>query len=451
MTQENLPAIPDLPGALIPQSLPEVQAEDFLPAIGRWSRVGGWVLLGGFGLALILGAVLQYRVVVKASAVVRPEGELRQVQAASEGKVLQILARDNQWVRRGQVLARLDDSRLQTRERQLRSSIAQSELQQRQVQEQLADKERQIQLEQTALDRVVAATSAEVAVSQRSYRDRRQIALAESQEAAAAVDLAREELNRYRQLQNTGAISQLQLREKEAGLKVAIARRLKADTSLNPDRGEVVRTEQRRLQEQSSGLASMARLRQEQQQLLQTQADLQRRLQEDRENLRQVQVELGNTIVRAPVSGHLQQFQLRNPGQVVTAGTVLAQMLPDDARLVIKAQVPTEDISKLKLGQRVALRIGSCPYPDFGTLAGQVTAISSDALPSAREASASSSASPTAPSSYEVTIRPDTAQLRSQSQRCSLQAGMPGQADIITREETVLSFFLRKARLMSNL
>ena len=317
------------------------------------------------------------------------------------------------------------------------------------MQLQLADKERQIRLEQAALDRVMAASNAEVAVSQRSYRDRRQIALAESQEAAAAVDLAREELNRYRQLQNTGAISQLQLREKEANLKVAIARRLKADTSLNPDRGEVVRTEQRRLQEQSSGLASIARLRQEQQQLLQSQADLQRRLQEDRENLRQTRVELGNTVVRAPVSGHLQQFQLRNPGQVVAAGTVLAQMLPDDARLVVKAQVPTEDISKLKLGQRVALRIGSCPYPDFGTLAGQVTAISSDAIAAPQAPEGSSS--PAAPASYEVTIRPDAAQLRSQSQRCSLQAGMPGQADIITREETVLSFFLRKARLMSNL
>ena len=44
------------------------------------------------------------------------------------------------------------------------------------------------------------------------------------QEAEAAAELAREEMNRYQQLGNTGAIAILQIKEKEQALKAAVAR-----------------------------------------------------------------------------------------------------------------------------------------------------------------------------------------------------------------------------------
>ena len=44
------------------------------------------------------------------------------------------------------------------------------------------------------------------------------------QEAEAAAELAREEMNRYQQLGNTGAIAILQIKEKEQAFKAAVAR-----------------------------------------------------------------------------------------------------------------------------------------------------------------------------------------------------------------------------------
>ena len=52
---------------------------------------------------------------------------------------------------------------------------------------------------------------------------------------------------------------------------------------------------------------------------------------------------------------------------------------------------------------------------------------------------------------YEVTVRPDTLTLDVSGQTCAILAGMEGSAQIISREETVLRFVLRKARLVTNI
>ena len=45
---------------------------------------------------------------------------------------------------------------------------------------------------------------------------------------------------------------------------------------------------------------------------------------------------------------------------------------------------------------------------------------------------------------------PDTLILGDAGRTCIIQAGMEGRADIVSREETVLQFLLRKARLIAD-
>jgi HlyD family secretion protein len=71
--------------------------------------------------------------------------------------------------------------------------------------------------------------------------------------------------------------------------------------------------------------------------------------------------------------------------------------------------------------------------------------VSADAIPVASGTPAAAS-----PTFYEVTIQPRTLYLGSQKRWCRLQFGMKGRADIVSRQETVLQFVLKKARLLSN-
>jgi HlyD family secretion protein len=93
------------------------------------------------------------------------------------------------------------------------------------------------------------------------------------------------------------------------------------------------------------------------------------------------------------------------------------------------------------------MRVSAYPYPDYGTLIGKVSAIAPDAIaPESNNANA-----PAVAPSYEVTIQPEKTNLLKGDRPYPIQPGMEIAAEIISREETVLTFILRKARLLTDL
>jgi len=94
--------------------VPPVQSNEFLPPISPWTTLGGLFLVGTFGVTIALATFTQYNVTVKAPATVRPIGEVLIVQAAVEGTVKRIEVQENQVVKKGDAIAIVDDSRLQT-------------------------------------------------------------------------------------------------------------------------------------------------------------------------------------------------------------------------------------------------------------------------------------------------------------------------------------------------
>jgi multidrug efflux pump subunit AcrA (membrane-fusion protein) len=101
------------------------------------------------------------------------------------------------------------------------------------------------------------------------------------------------------------------------------------------------------------------------------------------------------------------------------------------------------------------MRVSACPYPDYGTLRGKVQQISEDTLkPQGNSTTATKPDSANAKNGaliYEVTIVPERSVLTQGKKQCSIKFGMEGTVDIISREETVLQFFLRRARLIADL
>jgi multidrug efflux pump subunit AcrA (membrane-fusion protein) len=105
-----------------PELLPLIRSDEFLPSISRWIKLGGIVLLGVIAATIALCATTRYNVTVKATATIRPTGELRLVQAASEGTIATISVYENQQVKTGDAIATLNDSELQTRKQELQDN-----------------------------------------------------------------------------------------------------------------------------------------------------------------------------------------------------------------------------------------------------------------------------------------------------------------------------------------
>ena len=140
---------------------------------------------------------------------------------------------------------------------------------------------------------------------------------------------------------------------------------------------------------------------------------------------------------------------------MVRTGESITQIAPSHATLIVKARIAAADIGKVRLCKeekvsdcfegKVQLRVSAYPYPDYGTLKGAVRAIAPDAI--TPESGGAGVAAPY----YEVTIQPEQAYLVKSDRQYLLQSGMEVTADIISREETVLTFILRRARLLTDL
>ncbi len=492
-------------------SLPPVASNEFLPPIGQWTRLGSLVLVGAVGGAIALAAVIEYKVTVKGKASVRPTGELRLVQAATEGQITNIFVKANQAVKKGDVLATIDDSRLQTKKTQLQSNIQQGQLQLLQIDAQIKALNRQIKAETERKNRAISSAQASLNRAQRNYQDRQITAKTEVEEAlanlrkaqkewhqaqvelrsaranlhstAAALKAAQTKRDRYQKVVQAGALSLNQLEEVQlevAQQKQAVevrratveaqkqiiaqqqqavaavkAKLQRAQATLNPSDAEVAIAKETIAQEHAGGQATLATLNREREVLLQQQIQIRNQLQRDTRELQQVESDLSQTKITVTEDGMISQLNLRNPGQSVRLGEEIAQIVPSNAPLVIKAAVSPEDVSKLQKGQKVQTRISACPYPDYGTLKGVVSHISEDTI-KVQNNSVSTAKNPVIPIStgtnsfYEVTILPDRFFLGKDNNQCTIQPGMQGRADIISRKETVLKFMLRKARLIIN-
>jgi HlyD family type I secretion membrane fusion protein len=435
--------------------LPPVQDNEFLPPISRWTTLGGLFIVGSMGVAITLASVTKYNVTVKAPATVRPTGELRIVQAAAEGPIKTIKVKENQVVREGDAIATIDDSQLQTKKSQLQGNIQQNQLQLTQIAAQLNALQSQRDSESRLMNRLIAAAQADLGRNQRDYRERQITTQTEVQEAEAALELAREQLTRYQQLASTGAIATLQIKEKEQAFKAALARLERTKAALNPSAAPVTMAQERIAQEKARGESTLATLNKQRDELIQRQVEIQNQLNRDARELQQIESDLKKSVVKAPAAGIIFKLNLRNSSQVVRPGESIAEIAPSNALLVVKARVAAQDISKVQLCKKqkvsdctqgkVQLRVSAYPYPDYGTLKAAVRAISPDAI--TPQTSGADAAAPY----YEVTIQPERPYLVKSDRQYPMQAGMDVTADIISREETVLTFILRKARLLTDL
>jgi multidrug efflux pump subunit AcrA (membrane-fusion protein) len=213
--------------------------------------------------------------------------------------------------------------------------------------------------------------------------------------------------------------------------------------------------QERIAQEKARGESTLATLNKQRDELIQRQVEIQNQLNRDARELQQIESDLKKSVVKAPAAGIILKLNLRNPSQVVRPGESIAEIAPSNALLVVKARVAAQDISKVQLCKKekvldctqgkVQLRVSAYPYPDYGTLKAAVRAISPDAI--TPQTNGADAAAPY----YEVTIQPERPYLVKSDRQYPMQAGMDVTADIISREETVLTFILRKARLLTDL
>lgn len=96
--------------------------------------------------------------------------------------------------------------------------------------------------------------------------------------------------------------------------------------------------------------------------------------------LQAAKFEQNNTALRAPVDGTVVNLQVFTVGGVVSAGTVLAEVVPADGKLVVETQVPSKSIDKVKVGLPVDLRFSAFNISTTPVIEGRVLNVGVDRL-----------------------------------------------------------------------
>ena len=457
--------------------LPGIDSQEFLPPISPWTSLTGIFLVGTVCSAIALSFWVKYNVIVKAAGTVRPTGDVRVVQADMEGTVKNIFVRENQNVKKGDAIAMLDDEQLRIKKSQLQGNIQQAMLQLIQINAQIRTLDTQMKAESTVIERSVSAATADLERNQREYQER--ISTTNNQFLAAQADLQKANLDllkanadlefavvdrdRYEQLSQNGAIGKREFEQKKLivvqtksileaqkkSIEIAKAKVASAKVALNPSKATVAIALGKIAQEKARGESTIATLNKEKQALIQRTVEMHNQINQSNKDLQQLKTLFKSSMIRATSDGIILKLNLRNSGQVVQKSDSIAEIVPDNAPLLIKAAIPTTEIKKVAIGEKVQLRVDACPYPDYGTLKGVVNAISPDAF--APQTNNAGVATPTTASYFEVTIKPESRSFGNSDRQCTIQAGMDAKADIISKEETALQFIMRKTRLTTDL
>ncbi len=82
--------------------------------------------------------------------------------------------------------------------------------------------------------------------------------------------------------------------------------------------------------------------------------------------------------IRSPVSGTLHQLVTATLGEVVSPGTVMAEIVPENEPLLIEANIQPQDRARIWLGQKANIRVSAYDYSSHGGLVGIIKEISAD-------------------------------------------------------------------------
>jgi len=392
----------------VPQLLTSLEVDDFLPSLGGWSqKLGQRILVAGVGSVLAL-AIWPWRETVRASGVIRPAGENSVVQSQFDGTLANVWVKENQQVRRGERLAELDRRSLEGEREKLKSELTQS----------LAQQQDSYMQENELRQQKDSALS----LNQAQLRS----AQSDLDSAHSTVRYRQLELKRYSSLLSTGAVSHTVVDEKQAQLNLA--------------QNELRKAQQALLEKQARGSAELARLNQEKSQNVSQEREHTKQLDQIRARLNDVQRALANSVIKAPREGIIVLNNLRHPQQVIRGGDVLAQIVPLNGELEVKVNVPSSDVSNIRSKQIAHLRVAGCPYPEFGVMPAKVLTISADSMQANNQQQKAT---------FLISLKPESNRMQAGRRICTLRHGMDVQADIVTRNTTVMGFVLTKMRLIT--
>jgi len=143
------------------------------------------------------------------------------------------------------------------------------------------------------------------------------------------------------------------------------------------------------------------------------------------------------TIV-APVAGTITDLQLGGPGQLVSAGQHILDIVPIDARLAAELRVANKDISKVRVGMEVRMKLAALPEREFGVATGKVESVAANVSYDSSRPGASNLPV------YKVVVKLDQQSLSKDGKPYDFKLGMGLEGLVVAGYEPMLALAVKR-------
>ncbi|MEB3213751.1 MAG: HlyD family efflux transporter periplasmic adaptor subunit [Leptolyngbyaceae bacterium] len=469
-----------------------VRAEAFdqpviLKQTARWSHAIIISIISVTVITIIL-SLFKIEEAVQATGKLEPQAAVQEVDPPVNGVVEEVLVKDGDQVRRGDVLVRLEPDATESDKQQLEQNIDSltkenqfyrahlSGLSPEQIPSALdlelppevllLASNRTELIEENSLYETLL-TGADVASLTPSQRVRlstlqseansrissagleiealrRQLRQTEGQIASAERTLAIEQeiLDDITPLVEEGALSALQLRRQEVE---ALTREAELDRFMQERR--VVESQIAQAQEQLTNTVALTRsdllnrIAENDKRIAEIDSNLtQRIVTNDRQitelssQLAQTELTLDYQEIEAPIDGIVFDLTAQEDGFInINSQEPILKIVPSDA-LVARVFITNQDIGFVEEGMQADVRVDSFPFSEFGDVQGELVWIGSDALPPDQQENRPVY-------TFPARIELDQQFINANGRPVKLQSGMSTTVNIIIRKRRIITFF----------
>jgi protease secretion system membrane fusion protein len=435
---------------LIPNKAQEVVAHDVEPIevntdARAFSRVGWLIVLLGVGGFLVWALLAPLDKGVPMMGTVTKESNRQAVQHQTGGTIQQILVRDGDVVKAGQVLVRMNpvvaQSAVEMTDSQYLTALAMmarlnaerdgaktikfpAELEKRRgeprvaevmsLQTQLlASRQGALQNELASFDENVAGVKVQIQGLQES-RDSKKEQMA----------FLKEQLGGMRDLAKEGYVARNRLLDLERTYA-------QLSGALSEDIGNIGRA-QRQVAEMA--LRRAQRIQDYQKEVRSQLTDVQREAESQGARLQAQKFELANVEVKAPADGTVVGMSVFTPGGVVPPGFKMMDVVPSDDPLVVEGQLPVHLIDRVHAGLKTEIIFSAFNANKTPHIPGVVEQVAADRTVDERTGNAF----------YKVRVKVTPAGARLVGEHhLNIRSGMPAELFVKTGERTMMNYLLK--------
>jgi membrane fusion protein, hemolysin D len=425
---------------------------DFQPALTRLQEAPPnplgqqvlWTALIFLAAVLVWATFGKLDIVAVAAGKLVPDTYLKIVQPTDSGVVKEILVKEGEFVKAGQVLMRMDPTLSESDLKSLTADYQNKRIALRRIDAQLAGVPFVRRADEPA--ELFAQVYAQYAANRQAYEN----ALGQER---ATLQKAKHDLTAAEQVQQKLTQVLPHYREQEAAYEKLQRDGFAGKLMYTDKQRERIEREQDLHAQDAAIDSARSTITQEERKIEQISAEYRRQLQTERvdiaSQLEKARQELAKQEhrnqyleLKAPQDGVVKDLATHTVGTVTSPGTILMTLVPQDEVLRAEVWVKNDDIGFVRKAQTAKIKLAAFTFQKYGMLDGEVAQVSADAAEQGA-GSVSTQAQPksaTEPLAYKTLVDLKSQVLEADGEKYRLAPGMQVSAEIHLGTRTVLEY-----------